>query len=180
MLFKTIIEGFKVNPVPAVGASKFEKLYGADEAVITFKKGTIEKVDLFKLEEIYIGAATANTDTAITISNNSALDAKGRAQAFVNAISVNPVLRSTFQAIVVPAGDRVDEAKLILNRTSTGQPGGVSFKASVKAGNTAKLADQLKSLQVGTGIIEISATSLAESYSANNSVVMGGESYCEC
>ncbi|MDJ1407115.1 MAG: hypothetical protein MRQ13_01765 [Candidatus Midichloria sp.] len=76
---------------------------------------------------------------------------KGRAQAFADAISINPVLKDTFQATIIPIGDGVDEAKLILNRTSTGQPGGVSFKASVKNGNTANLGDQLQSLQVGTG-----------------------------
>ncbi|CAG7589043.1 MAG: hypothetical protein AB8V23_02290 [Candidatus Midichloria sp.] len=181
---KNAIEGFKVDPAPVVGDSKFEKLYGTDTATITLKKGTVQTVELFKLEDIYIDAATkkdvtfgiaaaANTGTDIKISNNAALDAKGRAQAFADAISINPVLKDTFQATVIPIGDGVDEAKLILNRTSTGQPGGVSFKASVKNGNTANLGNQLQSLQVGTGITEISATSLAASYSANNSVVVG-------
>ncbi|AEI88896.1 MAG: Flagellin and related hook-associated protein FlgL [Candidatus Midichloria mitochondrii] len=179
------ISGFKVDPASrSTDPVKHEILYAADQAVITLKKGTAQKVDLFKLEEIYIddtnkkdvtfgidGTAT-NTDADIKISNVAGLDAKGRAQAFADAVSVNPVLRNTFKATVVSVGDGVDEAKLILNRTSTGHPGGVSFKASVDKGS-ADLAAQVKSLQVGAGIIEVSDKSLAASYSANNSVIVG-------
>ncbi|MDJ1257674.1 MAG: hypothetical protein MRQ07_03360 [Candidatus Midichloria sp.] len=181
---KAVISGFKIEPAPkASDPVKHEILYAADQAVITLKKGTVKQLDLFKLEGIYIDdtntkdvtfgiAAATNTETDIKISNAANLDAKGRAQAFADAISANPILRNTFKATVISVGDGVDEAKLILNRTSTGHPGGVSFKASVEKGS-ADLAHQIKSLQVGTGIIEVSDKSLAASYSANNSVIVG-------
>ena len=183
--FKQVFNGAANN--------QYDILYASDEAVVTLKNGTVKDVaTIFKIEAPDI-AGTGNNSVAFginstpaTSANSIAIDsaintAKDRAQAFADAINgVNSnaalnhtALKNSVTATVVPVGDGVEEAKLILKRINTGTAGAESFKASVLIGNTTDLVDQIKSLQVGTGIVEVSATSVATEYSAYNSSIAG-------
>lgn len=198
---KTVeINGLRFKQINTAAAdNEYDILYGSDEAIITLKKGTAQNVDnIFKIEGTDIGgankdavtfssaAAAATTDDKISISS-VVTTAKDRAQAFadaINGVSSNSALnhaalKNSVTATVIPVGDGTEEAKLVLKRVNTGVAGAESFKVSVLVGSTNNLSDQIKSLQVGTGIVEVkntvgaAAASAATEYTAYNSSIVG-------
>jgi len=148
---------------PAAVGNTHSLSSASDELVITLGTSLVDPgatIELFSLDSIggtvdkvtfSIADGASSSPGAIIIDGKTIKTAKERAEAFAAAISAEALLKDNVTVIVEEID--ADSAKLILKRTAQEAVGSLSFLVSVKGGDTAvateKLADQVKSVQVG-------------------------------